>query len=116
MKKIVSTVLVCVLLVCSLFALVSCDNMLIGTYEADWGIVEVKYEFGPFGKVTCTVEPIYGEDSVYEGKYKIDGDEIEFTFENEDAEEYGGKCSFTTGEEGEDKYIKISGIKYIKVD
>ena len=118
MKKIVSTLLVCVLLVGCIMTFASCSKVLTGKYEADWAIAEVTYEFGLFGKVTVTVEPLIGDTVSYEGKYEFNdaGDEITFTFENEEAEEYGGTVGFSSGEEDGVKYIKLAGIKYNKAD
>lgn len=116
MKKIISAVLVCVLLVCSVFALASCGKTLSGKYEAELGLAEVTYEFGAFGKVTCTVDPIVGDDAVYEGKYEFneDGDKITITLESddEDADAYEGTYEFVEN----DKYIKLGLIQYNKVD
>lgn len=118
MKKIISTLLVCVLLACSILSLASCSKMLSGEYEADLIFAELSYEFNPFGKVTLTVDPAFGDDVVYEGKYKFNdaGDEITFTFEGEDAEDYNNTVSFVSGEENGVKYIKLDGVKYEKVD
>ena len=117
MKKVISTVLLCVLLVTSVFALASC-NMVTGEYEAEVLGTEITYEFGAFGKVTITVDPIIGDESVWEGKYELndEGDEITFTFEDEDAEEYSGTQSFAQGEENGTKYVKIGLVTYKAVD
>ena len=74
MKKIVSTLLVCVMLVGMIFTLASCGKSLFGKYEADLAVSEYTYEFGAFGKVTLNIDPIIGDDSVYEGKYEINAD------------------------------------------
>ncbi len=118
MKKIVSTVLVCVLLACTLLTLASCGKMLSGAYKAETLLGNTTYEFGAFGKVTCTLDPIVGNNVVKEGKYEFnkDGDEITFTFENEDGEEESETHSFVEGEEGGVKYIKLGIVKYEKVD
>ena len=109
MKRIVSLVLVCVLLVGSIFSLASCGKMLTGKYEADLLVSEVTYEFGLFGKVTMTVDPIIGDNTVEEGKYEFnkDGTEITLTFGEEST-----TCEFSSGEEDGVKYIKLDGIKY----
>ena len=113
MKKIISTILVCVLLVGSIFTLVSCGKILTGKYEADLLISEVTYEFGLFGKVTKTVDPAIGDNEVTEGKYEFNdaGDEITLTF-GEDST----TCDFSSGEEDGVKYIKLDGVKYELVD
>ena len=109
MKKIISTILVCVLLVGSIFSLASCSKMLMGKYEADLVVSEISYEFGLFGKVTKTVDPIIGDDTVVEGKYEFnkDGTEITLTFGEEST-----TCDFSSGEEDGVKYIKLDGIKF----
>lgn len=113
MKRIVSLVLVCVLLVGSIFSLASCGKMLTGKYEADLVVSEVTYEFGLFGKVTKTVDPILGDNTVEEGKYEFnkDGTEITLTFGEEST-----TCEFSSGEEDGVKYIKLDGIKFTAVE
>lgn len=118
MKKIISTILVCVLLVGSIFSLASCSKIVMGTYEADLVVAKVTYEFGILGNVTCTTDPIVGETTVQEGKYKIyeageNEYKIAFTWEGEESE--GDSVSFTTGTEGDVDYIKIGGVQYNKV-
>ena len=118
MKKIISTLLVCVLLVGSIFTLASCSKTVSGTYEADLLAAKVTYEFGIFGTVTCTTDPVLGDTTVKEGKYKIyeSGDneyKIAFTWEGDQAE--GDSVSFITGTEGDVDYIKIAGVQYNKV-
>lgn len=112
MKKIVSTILVCVLLVSTLFTLVSCGKTLSGEYK-DVLTGNVTYEFGMFGKVTKTVDNIIGEDTVTEGKYEFNdaGDQIILTF-NDKSETH----DFSSGEEDGQKYIKLGIFKYEKVD
>ena len=124
MKKLVSTLIVCVLLVGCVFSLAGCVlsvgpmAFISGTYEADILVAEVSYEFSPFGKVVLTVEPIIGDDIVYEGKYKVNTDtnEINLTFENDKAEEYAGTFDFSVGEEDGEKYIKMGIVKYTLED
>ena len=118
MKKIISTILVCVLLVGSIFTLASCSKIVMGTYESDSIAGKFTYEFGIFGTVTYTADPVIGETTVKEGKYKIyeagENDyKIAFTWEGEEAE--GDSVSFTTGTEGDVDFIKIGGIQYNKV-
>ena len=119
MKKIISTILVCVLLIGTMFTLASCSNILVGEYSYEAEVLGVDleertYEFGFLGNVTLTVDPPIGEDKVYEGKYKLNdaGDEITLTFENEEAEEYSGTFKFAKGEEKGVKYVKIGIFKY----
>ena len=121
MKRIISTILVCVLLIGCVFTLASCSSILIGEYELDAGLAEVTYDFS-LTKVSITYEDLLGNEKTIEGKYKIaendDGKtEITFTFENEEeAKNYSGTFSFEKGKEGDDEYIKIGGVKYTKED
>ncbi len=119
MKRIISAVLICVLLVGCVFALASCGNKLSGTYKGDAGVASATYAFKG-NKVTITAE-VFGFEKDFEGKYEIaendDGNTvIIFTFEDKDAEKYSGEFAFVEGKEGDTKYIKIGGIKYNKVD
>ena len=121
MKKTFSVLIVCMVVLSCVFAFAACGKSLSGTYEADLALVELRYEFGAFGKVTLTVEPFVGESAVIEGKYEFTADnEITFTFESEEnadeAEEYSGVVSFAEGEEEGVKYIKLDGVKYTKID
>ena len=126
MKKIISTILVCVLLVGCVMSLSSCGKMLTGKYEAelDAGIGggKVSYEFTPFGYTKTTTTEVLGfeKSSVEEGKYKIaendDGElSITFTYEVE-GEEKTETVSFSQGEENGAKYIKLGLVKLNKVD
>lgn len=124
MKKTLSTLLVCVLLLGCVFSLAGCVcslgsmTMITGKYEANLVAAEVVYDFGAFGGVTVTVDPIIGNSISFEGKYKVDkdADEITFTFEDEDAEEYSGTFQFATGEEDGVKYVEVGYVKYMKMD
>ena len=109
MKKTISMLLVCVLLVCSLTTLVSCGKMFSGKYEADLVLAHVTYEFEFGGKVTKTSDPFIGNNEVTEGKYEINDDETKITFTFGD-ESY--TVPFAKGEESGVKYIKLDGIKY----
>ena len=121
MKKTLSAVLVCVLLACTLLTLVSCDNMLIGKYTAEVDLLigksSVTYEFGAFGKVTVITNYL-GKETTQEGKYEINdaGDEITFTFENEEGVAESKSHSFAQGVENGVKYVKIGIIKYEKAE
>ena len=116
MKKIISTLLVCVLLLGCVLTLGSCSKFLMGEYELDALVGSVKYEF-KLTKVEITVE-VLGQDTAFEGTYKIAENEkgeteITFTFEDDEkAKEYAGTFSFEKG----DGYIKIGGVKYNKVE
>lgn len=114
MKRIISTVLVCVLLVGAVFALASC-GAISGTYKDVTG--NVAYDFSG-SKVTITVDNLVGDDSVYEGKYEVtekdNGDkEITFSFDDENVPSiYKGTRAFAEGEEDGTKYIRIGLAKY----
>lgn len=76
MKKVLSAVLVCVILACSVFALTSCGNELSGTYEHD----ETKLHFDG-DKVTYTVPATYLTPEInIDGTYEIVEDEDEKLF------------------------------------
>lgn len=115
MKKLVSAILVCVLLVGTLFTLASCGKSVSGKYEYDGLTQDQTIEFELFGKVTLTIKPLYGDSKVYEGKYELNdaGDEITLTFEDEDANKaYGGTKDFVQGQENDKKYIEIDFMTY----
>ena len=119
MKKTVSMILVCALLVCTMLSLVSCGKVLNGKYSADLSVLGTyTYEFDMLGNVTLTVDPILGDNVISEGKYEIneDGDKITFTFENEDGEVDSKTVSFATVVENDVEYLKIDGVKYTKAD
>ncbi len=123
MKKVISTLLVCVLLVGTLFTLVSCGKTVSGTYEC---VItdsnRISYEFGLFGKVTRTTTTGalgFTKDTVEEGKYVINekGDnefEIVFTWETEEGKDTETQ-PFSEGEENGVKYISIGILKFEKV-
>ena len=121
MKRIISTLLVCVLLLGCVFSFASCGKVLSGKYELDAVLASNSYEFSGLNKVVITYE-VLSVETTLEGTYKIaDNDEgeteITFTFENEEeAKDYAGTFSFAQGEEDGVKYIKIGGVKYKKVD
>jgi len=119
MKRTISALLVCVLLVGCVFALASCGKTLSGKYEAKVVGTGASYEFNG-SKVTITAS-ILGFEKNFEGTYEIkkndkDVEVIVFTFEDKDAENYSGEFTFVEGKEGETSYIKIGGIQYNKVD
>ncbi len=116
MKKIVSSVLVCVMLLGCVLALASCGKMLNGSYsDALTGLTTYTFEGN---KVTIKV----GAGNFvteFEGTYEIktnDKDEevIIFTFEGDGSDEYTGEYAFTEGSEGDTQYIKIGLFKYVK--
>ena len=113
MKRILSLVLVCVLLVGTVFALASCGVTLSGKYVDALGVTA--YEFSG-NKVKMYV----GQNVVAEGTYKIEGEAdeqtITFTFTSgEDADDESGTVDFVSGKEGDKEYIKLgSGILAVK--
>ena len=120
MKKIVSLTLVCVMLLCSVFVLASCGNKPSGKYESEGYQSVIKtggvYEFSG-SKVTYTLYAGGVESYSTEGTYKVAENaagelEIAFTYETEEDDAKSGTFSYEKGED----FIKISGIKYIKVD
>lgn len=121
MKKIVSALLVCILLVGCTLALVSCGGPS-GKYKgAELFGISTTYEFSG-SKVTITTGAgnlTYTLNGEFEMGENDKGEEtITFTFGEgeEDSEEYSGTHTYVEGEEDGVKYIKIDGVKYTKVD
>lgn len=122
MKRIVSILLVCVLLVGTVFALASCAKTLNGTYELGSGFLGATYVFKG-SNVSITYKAI-GLEYTLEGTYVISEDEekgqiITITINGEDAEEdkaeeYNGVHTLVEGKEGDVEYIKIDGVQYYK--
>ena len=121
MKRIVSALLVCVLLMACVFTLASCSKTLNGTYQGTGLLSGTYYDFDG-NKVTITVEIPFVDDLVLEGTYEITTndkgeDVIVFTFgESEDAKGYSGEFPYAEGTEGDTNYIKIAGVQYNKTD
>ena len=127
MKRIISTILVCALLLGCVLSLASCGKMLFGKYEfkatdSNKIVHDVVYDFS-IGKVTkTTTDGLFGytKDTVTEGKYKInevENGKFEITFTwDVDGEEEIETVSFSQGEEDGVKYIKLGFTKYNKVD
>ena len=116
MKRLISTLLVCVLLVSCVFTLASCGATLSGEYKDALSVTTYKFSGS---KVTLTIDNLIGEDSVFEGTYSIEGKDddkkITITFEDKDgADKYSGTHDFSEGEEDGKEYIKIGIIKYYK--
>ena len=122
MKKLISSVLVCVMLVGCLFALASCAKTLSGTYEAGGDLLGTSYTFS--GKnVTITIKAV-GFTKDIDGTYKIEDNDkgdtvITFTFaaegeDEEEAQKYSGSFNFSEGTEDGKDYIKVGGVKYTK--
>ena len=131
MKKIISTVLLCVLLVSSLFVLASC-NTISGTYGGEVDLVlakyKVTYEFkGNDVTVTSQLTSSIGSLNPVSvsGTYEIGEDEEgnkTITFDYSDSEEEadgaakeGTALSFNQGKDDNGKYIEIAGAKYYEV-
>ena len=125
MKKIVSTLLICVLLVGALFSLAACgEKTLSGKYENKVEIAGVTvsrtvYEFDKDKNVSITYT--VGVEFTIRGTYSItEGDDgvttITFTFPagQEGAEDFKGEHILVEGSEGDVDYIKIDGVQYKK--
>jgi predicted small secreted protein len=119
MKKIISSILVCVLLVGVIFSLVSCGNTLSGTYEG-W-LFDLKFKGN---KVT-----VIAGDKQLTGTYEIEKDDetgkktIDFDFVDEDKAEGDAKYilgiidSLLDGDipfAEEDGELNIGGSKFKK--
>ena len=123
MKRIVSSVLVCVMLLSCVLALASCGLVFLsGKYENSVTVLGVttttSYEFE--GKEVTVKRSIGSISSEYTGEYEVktnDNDEkvIVFTF-GEEGSEFGGEYAFAQGNEDGKAYIKIGGTKYTKAD
>ena len=124
MKKIISTILVCVLLLGCVMSLASCGKLLVGKYESEVDVAiaggKVTYEFSAFKYTKTTTTTVLGfeKTSVEEGSFKItENDEgepvISFTFEVDGVKEVE-TYSFSQGEEDGVSYIKIGLVKYTK--
>ena len=126
MKRIISTILVCVLLLGCVMSLSSCGKMLTGKYEIEADAIlaggKVVYDFTPFGYTKTTTAEVLGFEKtvVEEGKYKItenDEGELTITFTYEvDGEEKTESVAFSQGEENGVKYIKLGLVKFTKLD
>ena len=120
MKKTISAVLVCVLLLGCVFALTSCAKTLSGTYKRDGLIVDTTYEFkgnevtiiNGMGSLSHTTKATYVIEEKDDGTMTIT-----FTYSEGETpdEDLKGTKSFEEGKkENGDKFIKIGGIEYIK--
>ena len=104
MKKIISTLLVCVLLLGCVLTLASCGKKLRGTYVMEIGGVELASYTFKGKKVTVKSGSV-----TTEGTYKIKGDKITITMEVE-GEEFEEEYDFEKGKD----YIKIDGVELKK--
>ena len=123
MKRIISTLLVCVLLLGCVFTLASCGKTVSGKYElklTDSNKTVYDFSIGKVTRTTTSGIAGYTKDTVIEGKYKInevENDKFEITFTWEvDGKEEIETVSFSEGEENGVKYIKLGGIQFNKVD
>ena len=131
MKKIISTVLACMILVGAIFTLASCGNTLSGTYAGEVNVLvakyKVTYEFkGNDVTVTSKLSSSLGsiESNPIEGTYVIGEDEdgkktITFDYSGDEeakgAAEEGVAVSLNQGEDDNGKYIEIAGVKLYEV-
>ena len=128
MKKTISTILVCVLLVGSLLTLASCEvaGFVFGTYSrTDTVIVDITttYEFS-LTEVTKTVTTDNligsGQSTTTETiKYKVGKNDegkkvIAFTVETNDGSRTT-EYSFNSGKDDNGSYIEIGGTRYYSV-
>ena len=120
MKKIVSTILVCVLLMGSLLTLASC-GMIFGKYEAEKLGMTLEFS-GKKVVITGETEVLGASVSkTYEAEYVIEENDegnktITFVYAP-DADQHpllNGTKSFSQGEEDGEKYIKIGIITFTK--
>ena len=128
MKKTISTILVCVLLVGSLLTLASCEvaGFVFGTYSrTDTIIVDITttYEFSltEVTKTTTTDNLIgSGQSTTTETmKYKVGENDkgekvIAFTVETDDGSKTT-ELSFNSGKDDGGSYIEIGGVRYYSV-
>ena len=103
MKRIISTILVAVLLVCMMFTLASCGKKLNGTYSREEDGLKLSYTFNKDGTFEGTLDlGLLGEHD-FEGEYEIDGDEITLKYE-------------LMGEEIDETYDFKKGNNYIEIN
>ena len=122
MKKIISTILVCVLLIGCMFTFVSCMNTVSGTYEGKIEVGGASYSITYTFKgknVTAVSKLSVGLDVTKEatGPYEITENEdgtksIAFDFAEETLIFKDSTVSFAKGED----FIELAGLKYTKVE
>ena len=128
MKKTISTILVCVLLVGTLLSLASCEmfGLVTGTYARTAEVFGIEttttYEFS--GKeVTVSTVTTMGNTSTTSnktGEYEIGENEegqktITLTFTNEDGEGTVTTYTFNSGKDDNGAYIELDGTRYDSV-
>lgn len=112
MKKIISTMLVCVLLLGCVFTLASCSR-LSGTYSNVEDGTGTTYEFDGDQLVMKTY--LLGvKTAEVEGTYEIKDDEIIITWETVGGKEVEARFEFERGFDDGKAYIEINDDKYIK--
>lgn len=109
MKKILCGILV----VAMMLTLVACGSKLSGTYSTKNSLGEVSYTFSG-DKVTVKTFALGVKLLEVEGTYKIDGDEITFTYTSKDAEKQDNVFSGTQKFENGKDYIVIGTTKLEK--
>ena len=121
MKKTISAVLVCVLLLSCVFALTSCGKILNGTYEfklTDDNKTTYDFSMNKCTKTTTMGAIGFTKSETVEGKYEINEVEegkFEITFTwDVDGEEKIETVSFAEGEENDVEYIKLGALRYDK--
>ncbi len=121
MKKIVSTLLAVVLILGTIFTLVSCGKTLSGTYKADAGFASAELTFS--GNKVTKKTTIAGFAKEYTAKYEINEDAekegkftITFIYEDgaEEDDDIKGTLPFSEVTENGKDYIIIGIIKYVK--
>lgn len=116
MKKTISLILACMLLVGCVLSLASCSAFLVGTYENKGLLTTTTVEFKLDGTVIYSI----GSISLV-GEYELDKNDkgepvIELDFEDDSvADLIDGEFSFAKGKENGTAYIEIAGVRYNKV-
>ncbi len=116
MKKTLSLILVCVLLLGTVITLVSCGKTISGTYSL--GDVSYKFSGSNYTKTTKIADILGGGTKVEEGKYEIretDDGGLEISFFTKDTEDANKLwVSFAEGKENGKKYIRMGLLTYTK--
>ncbi len=117
MKRIVSTLLVCIFIVGCMAVLASCGGKTLdGNYSSESGATNI-YFSGDNAVILISVNISgYTNSAAYEAKYEISGGKIKFTYEDgkDRYSVFDGEYSFESAEENGKEYIKINGVTYNK--
>lgn len=114
MKKTIKIAALLLVLSMTVFMFAACGKTLSGTYKADAIVASTTIEFNGKSYKSVT-DAVIGNNIVEEGKYEIDEDAGTITFTYEvDGEEKTRTEDFVEGTEGDEEYIKIGVVKYIK--